>query len=832
MVEYTKIISHSNINLLKYVLKVCLIFTFSLCSSHILSQEPTDCVNAVIACGNADVTLDVSGIGIQELNGSNTCSSQENNSIWLSVTTISSGTLGFTLSPNSTNINEDYDFFVFGPNVSCGSIGQALRCSTTNPSNAGLSNNLTGMNGTETDTSEGPGPNGNSFVRWLNVNAGDTYFIVIDRPVGNSPFSLEWTGTASFSEPPSDESGTSGAALDFEKCDDLAPFSDGFADFNLSDNTASIIGTQTNVTVTYHESASDANISINPLVSPYINITNPQIIYTRITNNSTGCFELTDFELNVSLGPNFVAPTDYILCDNLNDGNDKNGRVVFDLTSKNNEILDGQNPADFNVLYYTSSLNAENNTGALPNSYYNANPFNEQIFVRIEDATNQNCRSFTTLNLQVNEAPDAFNSTLIQCDEDGLANGLTTFNLNQANNELTGGIADRSTKFYIDTARTTEVNGDAFNNTINPQTIYVEVINDITSCVANSLLTLDVSVTDSINTFLTNCDDDGIEDGLHLFDLNDANNAVVNGLPAGLDIVYYATYNDAVLEQNPLNSTFTNTNPYSQTIYARVENANECYGISEVFLYVFALPDVPIEDLFYYCLNDFPSTIGIDAAVLNDDPNNYSYNWSSGDSTYEIQINTPGVYTVTVTNSNNCAKERKITVEPSNIATFEILAFDVKDISQNNSITVFVTGEGIYQYSLIDENNNIIQSYQDSNIFENVFPGIYNVSVRDIKNNCGIVDENVSVIGFPKFFTPNNDGVNDIWNIYGVSSMFQPNTKIQIFNRFGKLIKELNPLGEGWNGFFNGQKLPSDDYWFSVKLQDGRIFKNHFTLKN
>ncbi len=832
MVGYTKIILHSNINLLKSLIKFCLICASVLYSSHILSQEPTDCVNAVIACGNSDVTLDVSGVGTQELNGSNICSSQENNSIWLSVTTVTTGTLGFTLTPNSTSINEDYDFFVFGPNVACGNIGQAIRCSTTNPQNAGLSNNLTGMNATETDTSEGPGASGNSFVRWLDVNAGDTYFIVIDRPIGNSPFSLEWTGTSTFAEPPSDESGASGTALDFEKCDDIAPFSDGFTDFNLSDNTVPIRGTQTNVTVTYHESASDANIGINPLASPYRNVQNPQNIFTRITNNSTGCFELTDFELDVNLGPDFIVPTDFILCDNLDDGDDKNGRVVFDLTSKNNEILDGQNPADFNITYYTSRANADSRTGALPNSYYNANPFNEQVFVRIEEVTNVNCSSITTLSLQVNEAPDAFNATLIQCDEDGLADGLTTFNLNQANDELIGSIADRSTKFYTDATRTTEVSGDSFNNTVNPQTIYVEVINDISNCISHSELTLDVTATDSNNAFLTSCDGDGIEDGLHIFDLNDANIDILNGLPSGLDIAYFATFNDAVLEQNPLNTAFTNTNPYSQTIYARVENANDCYGISEVFLYVFALPDIKTEDLFYYCLNDFPSTITIDAALLNDNPNNYSYNWSNGGSSYETQINAPGIYTVTITDSNNCFRERTVTVEPSNIATFETPAFDIKDVSQNNIITIYVSGEGIYQYSLIDENNNIIQPYQDSNMFENVFPGIYTVSVRDIKNDCGIVDEGVSVIGFPKFFTPNNDGVNDTWKIYGVSSMFQPNTKIQIYNRFGKLVKQLDPLSEGWDGIFNGQKLPSNDYWFSVKLQDGRMFKNHFTLKN
>ena len=80
-------------------------------------------------------------------------------------------------------------------------------------------------------------------------------------------------------------------------------------------------------------------------------------------------------------------------------------------------------------------------------------------------------------------------------------------------------------------------------------------------------------------------------------------------------------------------------------------------------------------------------------------------------------------------------------------------------------------------------------------------------------------------------FTP-NDGVNDTWQIIGASNIFQLNTSITIYDRFGKLIKQLDPLSEGWDGLFNGHVLPSDDYWFSVKLQDGRIFKNHFALKH
>ena len=109
--------------------------------------------------------------------------------------------------------------------------------------------------------------------------------------------------------------------------------------------------------------------------------------------------------------------------------------------------------------------------------------------------------------------------------------------------------------------------------------------------------------------------------------------------------------------------------------------------------------------------------------------------------------------------------------------------------------------------------------------------GIHTVYVKDIKNNCGIVNTMVSVIGFPKFFTPNDDSYNDLWQIRGISEQFQPNSKIKIFNRFGKLLSEFSPSDPGWDGTYNGTKIATGDYWFFITLQDGRVYKNHFTLK-
>ena len=229
-------------------------------------------------------------------------------------------------------------------------------------------------------------------------------------------------------------------------------------------------------------------------------------------------------------------------------------------------------------------------------------------------------------------------------------------------------------------------------------------------------------------------------------------------------------------------------------------------------------------------MNDYPDTAPINAGLINGAPGDHTYLWSTSETTYEIGINEIGTYSVTVTTKTGCSDVRTITVEPSNIATIENI--DVTDVSANNTVNIMVSGEGTYEFALINSQNEMIRPYQESNIFENVFPGLYSIHVKDIKNDCGFIEQPISVIGFPKFFTPNNDGINDTWQVYGVSELFQPNTKIFIYNRYGKLIKELNPLGEGWNGSIRGKRLPNDDYWFSVELQDGRIFKNHFTLKN
>ncbi len=91
-------------------------------------------------------------------------------------------------------------------------------------------------------------------------------------------------------------------------------------------------------------------------------------------------------------------------------------------------------------------------------------------------------------------------------------------------------------------------------------------------------------------------------------------------------------------------------------------------------------------------------------------------------------------------------------------------------------------------------------------------------------------------LNFPKYFTPNQDGYNDVWQIE--SNEHQEIISVQIYDRYGKLIKQLLQSA-GWDGTFIGQKLPSTDYWFVVdcKVRDAncemvnRRFSGHFSLK-
>ncbi|NQY43962.1 MAG: T9SS type B sorting domain-containing protein, partial [Legionellales bacterium] len=112
-------------------------------------------------------------------------------------------------------------------------------------------------------------------------------------------------------------------------------------------------------------------------------------------------------------------------------------------------------------------------------------------------------------------------------------------------------------------------------------------------------------------------------------------------------------------------------------------------------------------------------------------------------------------------------------------------------------------------------------------------PGIHIVTITD-GQGCWSDPQEVMIVDYPHFFTPNGDGVNDTWKIIQQEGI--PISQIYIFDRFGKLLKQLDPDSAGWDGTYNGSQMPATDYWFKIVYIEGadstqKEFKAHFSLK-
>ncbi|WP_284651910.1 T9SS type B sorting domain-containing protein [Flavobacterium terrisoli] len=782
-----------------FIRKLIILFLL-LCFQFGFSQN--DCLNAIVSCGNTSFNnLSVQGAGIQEVTGANSCGSGENNSLWIKVTIKTDGTLGFLITPESTFLSADFDFFVFGPDASCESLGTSIRCSTTNPIASGSNSNLTGMIDTESDWWEGPSEMGNNYVQWLDVLVGETYFIVIDRALGNGNFSLEWTGTATFSEPPVVNQSLSGA-LNLELCDSDA-ISDELTEFDLTQSGNLAIGSQSNMIATYHLTENDAIVGTNAIANPtaFSNTTNPQTLFIRVQNSITSCFSTASFILNVIP---FSVPDliDLQECDN-----DNNGFAVFNLSVIRNLLTANPNNA---VSFHHSNTDPI----SLPDLYTNQTAFtNEVIWVKIYNSVT-GCTIYKSFNIILNSAPTVVASQITQCDFEIFPDGMTTFNLSQANSVLTNGDNSLTTQFYLnptDAINNQNALNTTFNNTTNPQTLTVKVTNPSTGCYSLTQLTLNVSLNPTTTVTLQSCDDNA-EDGIASFNLADAG-FEVNGNSAS----YYYNINDALMEQNPIT-----TNQFSgQDIYARVENGNDCIGIHIIRLEVSAIPQTSVAVQGILCANlpNHPVTLH---TIINT-PGNYDFYWSpNGANTQNISVFQPGDYTVTVTDVlSSCAKTVTVHLDASEAPIIDTV--EVHDLVQINSVTVLVNGNGDYWYSL-DGN-----SYQPTNFFSPVLPGQHIVSVQDM-NGCGTIYQTVFVLGIPHYFTPNGDGYQDYWQIKGLDLTVNGNSKIYIFNRYGKVLTQFGPQ-DAWDGTYNGHQMPADDYWYSIQFEDGRNAKGHFALK-
>ncbi|MFC7775203.1 T9SS type B sorting domain-containing protein [Flavobacterium sp. GCM10027622] len=661
---------------------------------------------------------------------------------------------------------------------------------------------------------------------YVNTNPTETIYVKVVNADNPNCFATTSFAIEVFSLP------TVTPLVSLKQCDDNT---DGFSAFNLAEANALVSANYQNETFSYFETAADAQNNLNPITNftAYTNqVVSNDIVYVKVTNTS-GCFRVAQLNLNVSttqIPPNFTR--NFTVCDDAVQGTTTDGISSFDFSSVTGQIQ-GIFPVGQQLIitYYRNLADAlaEQNPITDTANYRNIGyPTTQNIYIRVDSAVNNDCLGLGQhITLNVERIPIVQPQVLQNCDDN--QDGQFGFDTTNLQSDLLDGLTNVTVAYF-----------DANNNPLpsplpNPfvtasQTIRAVVTNATpTACTYSTTIQFivdDLPEAFAIPTSLTTvCDDEvnpASQDGKYGFDTSTFQNTLL-GSQTGMT-VYYFDQNNTPLP-SPLPNPFV-----TGTQNVRVEVVNpantSCKAIYTIPFVVHPLPAINLNGDEIVC-NELTITKTLDAAITDATPiTDYTYVWSKdgvvipGETGYTLNVNQEGSYTVAVTNAEGCSRTRTITVVASDLAA--ITNVEVRDLSANNSVVVTVSGNGNYVYSLDGVN------FQTSATFDHVPADVYTLYVQDL-NGCGTATMEISVLGIPNYFTPNGDGYHDYWNMEGLGQ--RTNAKILIFDRFGKLIKQISPQSQGWDGTYLGNPLPAADYWYTVELTDGRILKGHFALK-
>lgn len=306
---------------------------------------------------------------------------------------------------------------------------------------------------------------------------------------------------------------------------------------------------------------------------------------------------------------------------------------------------------------------------------------------------------------------------------------------------------------------------------------------------------------------------------------NDYSATFCNSTTGNSMIVNLTSYQSNIIA-NPSGYTFTYTDDFGNVIsnpsaysinlgatviHVKVSTPDGCFKIVRLNLALNPKPIFNLPERIDFCKG---KTVTLDAGSGFS-----SYLWSNGATTQTITVSAPGNYSVTVTNSFGCQSTDNIQV------SYTVLPEIVSVNISNNSATVILSATGSFEYSLDKF------TWQDSNIFTNLNIGEYIVYVRT-KGGCIIGQKPFSIFNIPNAFTPNADGYNDQWKIAGLENY--PGTEVNVYDRRGlPVFKEIiskKPLQ--WDGKLNGNPVPTGNYWYTIKVSDGRVYTGWLLIKN
>ncbi|AEM69797.1 PKD domain containing protein [Allomuricauda ruestringensis DSM 13258] len=579
--------------------------------------------------------------------------------------------------------------------------------------------------------------------------------------------------------------------------------------FDVSNVRQQVLGGQNNKVVTFIDGAGN---EYDVLPNPFTNtVANRETITVRVAHDDNPCcFSETTFDLITNPVLDLTSVSDLVVCSNETDG-----FAFFDLQQLRQDILDVNGSVDIS-FYHENGNQIQEPLGAVENLVVNE----EVITVRAIEPTN-NCYNETTFKIMAHPLPTASTlNTLVGCDDnnDGISEYFDTSNIES---EVVGNQANIVVS-YFDASGTplpSPLPNPYTNILANEETITVRVTNELTNCFEETPLLLRTATQPQISSPqpIYACDQGN---GFAQF-VTAGIEAEIIGNQTGLTIKFYN--DDGEQLPNPLPDMFQNMEAWQQTIHVLVENElnDSCSSETSLDLIVQELPMVNLDSSYFLCNLEPFLPISVASGWDN-------YNWMYEDgsiisTTYEANLTEAGKYTLLVgvmVNGIFCENSYEFELIRSMPPTITDVSY--QQLSDNNSIEITASGDGDFEYSIDGVN------FKDSHIFTNLIGGKYTVFVRD-KNGCGEDSEEIVVIDYPKFFTPNHDGYNDFWHILGIDAY--PNADVLIFDRYGKLLKQLSSSDIGWDGTYNGDEMMSNDYWFKSDLGNGTVFSGHFTLK-
>ncbi|WP_192869978.1 choice-of-anchor L domain-containing protein [Psychroflexus sp. S27] len=638
-----------------------------------------------------------------------------------------------------------------------------------------------------------------------------------------------------------------------EECQDP---NTGTTVFDLSVKTnPALDGQDANDYSVYYYSSEDAALinnaesAINDIQAYTISDLGQKTIYVNVVNDeNTSCFETSSFLIEAFETPLVENTIDLEEC------GDFSLTQTFDLTQNESEVV-GSQTGNYQVSYYLTEADAAAGNNSLTSAGEDVtaySPINatQDIFIRIENSDLASCYSIGSFQIIIHDVEVAAVHALESCIDP--VSGVANYDLTSAQDISLGNnqsLDSHQVNYYnqagdlINTPEDYDINVE--------ESITIEILNsNNTTCTATSSFELLITPqpTVSVAPTLEVCID---------FE-NDANSQVdltvqdafINADGTGDVVAYYATAAD-FNNENPIQNPDAYTLNASQTeVFAAVINtASSCRSEMTSFALdnVIPLVDISDSDGKSVCIDENGDLVITETSppVIETGMSevDFDFEWLldgqliPGETSSNITAETPGEYTVIVSNALSgiaCENTSTATILESGQIDFELNI--LTDAFQNNehAIGVIITdiGLGDYEFRLDYGDWFDLEEGQTEIIFNNVVGGEHTVTARD-KFGCGLEKKTITLIDFPEFFTPNEDGYNDTWNI---TNFDQPDAEIIIYDRYGKHIYTMTSSDTGWDGRYQGELLPSNDYWFTItyiepRTEQTKTFKSHFTLK-